>query len=72
MKELLSLVLDVAKLAVTPAIVHIPAIDGFGSIDELIWGDPPPPEPCLGGPPRVPPPRYHPVIPIINLLITAR
>jgi hypothetical protein len=71
MKRLLSLVLDVARLAVTPAVVHIPAIDGFGSIEGLIRGDPPPPEPCLGGPPCDPPPHCHPVIPILNPLVTA-
>jgi hypothetical protein len=72
MKELLGLVLDVSKLAVEPAGVHIPAIDGFGSVDGLARGTPPPPEPCLGGPPCDPTPHYHPVIPIINPLVTAR
>jgi hypothetical protein len=62
MKELLSLVLDVAKLAVAPAGVHIPAGDGFGSIDGLACGAPPPLEPRLGGPPCDPPPRGEPPV----------
>jgi hypothetical protein len=57
MKKLLSLVLDVARLAVAPAVFHIPASDGFGSIDGLACGDPPQPAPCPGGPPCDPPPR---------------
>jgi hypothetical protein len=50
MKKLITLMLAVAILAVAPAVVYIPAIDGLGSIDGLAWGDPPPPDPCPGGP----------------------
>ena len=46
MKKLLSLVLDVARLAAAPAVVHIPASLGFGSIDGLAYGDPPPRGEC--------------------------
>jgi hypothetical protein len=55
MKKLISLVLAFALLlaaapAFTSAFTFVPAMGG------LAWGDPPPPDPCPGGPPCDPPP----------------